>query len=1268
MAQPVWITPVGSLGVIPETRYYQNTVVAIDPGGGGVTYSIIAGTLPGGMAFTTTGVLSGTPLPVNENVTGKFTVRATTVTLPRRIADRTFTITVTGSDDPTWITPAGSIGTYYSGDKVDFDFEYDDDDPDQIVTVSLASGQLPSGLKLFPNGRLFGYIQPTADYTNGVPGYGTTGQDTEPYDFVADTINKNFEFTLEVSDGNRSDLRTFSLFVYTRQSLTADTTTITADNTFITADQTNMMAPFLSNSEPSYLGAIRSDNYYAHQFVGETYDNESIVYAISVNQGYGFPPGLVLDSATGWYYGYIPDQGSTEVDYSFAIVVYQSEHVGTPIACTATIGTINAIVCNSTSQLKVGQPIVFSGTAFGGVTANPGVVYYVSDIISRTRFAIATSPTATTDVTLTTAAGSMQANVILASEPYPFSMRIFGTVDSDVIWLTDSDLGIIDNGSVSHLKIRAENEGGRELLYRLKSGAYNDLPQALELLPSGDISGRVTFNGFSIDLGTTTFDQSFENNRNRFLGTTFDSTFRFTVNAYAPNSMVPLYKVRTIVVENGGINYSPVTPPTVTFSTPVGATAVQALAGTVTVSGGSIVAVQLLDPGDGYTAAPTITVTDPFGGSGAQLTAIMQRSGTVDVVSVFKDFHVRVFHRWTKPYQNLILTAMPPVDDREELFDFLNDETVFVPEYIYRPTDPYFGKARTVNFVHTFGLLPQPLEVYVNSLNLNHYWKNLVLGSIQTARALDAQGNVLYEVVYSNIIDDLVNNEGVSVGKIVNLAYEIPDPTDQSDVLRQVYPNSLDNMRTQVVSVVGTEATGCELSTPLPLWMTSRQVDGSVLGYVPAWVIAYTIPGRSDEVAYFIRTKWAGRLNDIDFNVDRYILDAQMSRNWDADNQQWVPTPGNTTTFDRFGYDVPLNFLGVVNLATELAYVDVNGRTLEDINNLGGFDGIVVGVDANTLIFVKQEGYEPPLPGNYPIWNIALAYPDSVVVEHNNLYYTALHDMPAGIDITDRYYWFQGINTDAAWQKYEYPFDSYGFSEMPARYDQAVTIPGGDKIECYQTVAATDLIVCETTRGLIPGQEIVFVQDVIGGLVLDQTYYVLDIPGFTSFSVTATAGGTTPVSLSNASGMMIARAANQRMGIFTIDVDPVTTIVTLTLTEQTDPFDWVSIQRGTTYTGAELYYPPIPDSGDRRVNWQPLIPDVSTGTIFDGGSMQFIEPVDMYNPTDSNDKYLLFPKQNIIENYTEQPITGNAVSWINNSGQLVFWINENGLEVQWTPV
>jgi hypothetical protein len=164
--------------------------------------------------------------------------------------------------------------------------------------------------------------------------------------------------------------------------------------------------------------------------------------------------------------------------------------------------------------------------------------------------------------------------------------------------------------------------------------------------------------------------------------------------------------------------------------------------------------------------------------------------------------------------------------------------------------------------------------------------------------------------VYSKIIDNLVNNSGASVSKIVNLPYDIVDPADGSTVISSAYPNSLVNMRDQVIDVVG------QVSTKLPLWMTSAQSNGQVLGFTPAWVICYTKPNRSGQIAYYLQTQFGQQLNRVDFKVDRYVLDRTLSRNWDTVTQDWTPTP-SLTTFDFVPhYEV----LGLV--------VDVDGSSL----------------------------------------------------------------------------------------------------------------------------------------------------------------------------------------------------------------------------------------------------------------------------------------------------------------------------------------------------
>jgi len=1216
MTQPVWITPAGSLGVIPVGVFFQITLLGELPGepGAELYYTIIAGRLPDGIQCAANGIISGTPdavaslqgvpLEVGRDTTSKFTVRMYPEDDPTNIRDRTFSITVAVIPEPIWITPAGLVASYYDSDPVNFQFEFDEVYTPDTTVVTLAAGALPGGLHLSLDGLLTGYVQPSQNL-DAVAGYDISAQDSDPYDFLSQSISKNYQFTLQVSNGHASSLRTFEIFVYSRSQMQASDAVLIDNNTFVTADETPYQAPFLTNATPSNLGTFRSSNYFAYQFIGEDYINQPITYAISVNQGAGFAPGLTLDPTSGWYYGYIPDQGTTETEYSFNVVVYQNEYItptisitrtqtsgnitanyttsqlqqGQPIRlvsnfggltagtlyyidsivsetaewnstldqiiayntvftviradssvptltnatglveatriieCTATASGTNRISCSTTAYLGVGQSLIFTGTAFGGITAAAQTIYYVIEIVSSNEFKVSDHPYSTssvnTSVTLTTAAGSMIANMILASEAYPFSMTITGAVDAEVVWDTPADLGSIVNGSISMLKVQATNRGGRTMKYRLKSGAYNALPQGLQLMPSGDIVGRVSFDTFALDLGATTFDQSFAINRNlASLGTTFDQTYVFTVNAYAEDTNQTIYEVESIQINNGGTGYSNINKPTIAIGAPVGASAVPAVAGLVTVSGGAIAEVLLSENGNGYTSVPTVTVTQGFGGSGANLTAVMAATGSQDVISVFRTFSIKVIREYNRPYQNLYVRAMPPPNDRALIRSLLDNEEIFPPEYLYRSDDPNFGKSRQVTYAHAFGLAPDTLDRYVSSLYENHYWKNLILGEIATAQAVDpVTGEVVYEVVYSKIIDNLVNVDGQSVNKIVTLPYAIVDPADGSTIITSVYPNSLVNMRNQVIDVVG------QISTRLPLWMTSKQTNGRVLGFTPAWVIAYVNPGRAKEVAYFIQTYFAQQLNSVDFKVDRYILDRMLSKNWDTDGQYWVPRPPTLTTFDRFSTGGKV-FIGTVDICTSLAWSDVYNRTLDYINDLGGLDGVINAVEGKTIIFAKQENYDGPPGSNYPTAN-------------------------------------------DAWQTWEAPFG--GVEGIPDTYfdtiglDYSTTVPGSD-------------------------------------------FSTLD----------------------------------ERMAIYTININPLSGCLNLTLTTQTQIDDYVQILQGNFYRSAFLYYPTTPGEGLSVISWLFLLTVVTAETVFDENSLKFIAPVDMYNPTDTYDKYLVFPKSNIL--------------------------------------
>jgi len=731
-AQPVWLTPAGNLGTYPEGVFFQLPLEAevVDDS---LYYRLIAGELPTGVQLTESGMLAGTPQaianlqgvpePVSRDIVSKFAIRAYTkktvgpITVINRLSDRTFTLTVSGQNVPEFTTPSGKIAQYYDGTEVpSLQIGYTDSDPDDVVFVRLAAGALPPGLTLSRKGVISG--------------------------FIGKNPSEIYEFVLEVTDGKSSNLRTFSIQVYSRANLNADTADVigfTADNTFLTADGAPGQPPLLLTPEGS-IGTVRSDNFYAFKFDGVDIDGDEIIYDISLGASVGFssapydvdgfdrgayelPPGLTLDPVTGWLYGFIPDLGITETTYDFAIRVSQ-----------------------------VNDP----------------------------------------DIT---------------SPYYYFSITIVGPVDTDIVWITPSSivdrakdpspLGVIDTGATSILYVAAAHAGGIELEYKIKSGSDSSLPQGLELLSSGNIVGRVSFNTFALDGGTTTFDVN-STNRGITSPTTFDLTFVFTVQAYGGNGLI----------------------------------------------------------------------------------------------SVYKDFSITVNRAYNIPYENLYIQAMPPQNDRDLINSLLQNSTIIPVELLYRGDDPNFGRATQVIYDHAFGLTAATYIEYVSSLYLNHYWKNLVLGEISTAQALDpATGKILYEVVYSKVIDNLVNDQGQSVSKEVVIPYPI-DPSTPEEI-DTVYPNSLTNMRDQVIDVVG------QISNLLPLWMLSKQADGRILGFTPAWVIAYVQPGQSGQIAYNIRTQFGSKLNLVDFKVDRYELDRALTHNWDAQDDQWIPQPPAETTFDR---------------------------------------------------------------------------------------------------------------------------------------------------------------------------------------------------------------------------------------------------------------------------------------------------------------------------------------------------------------------------------
>ena len=160
MAVPIWQTSAGSLGTINEREYFTTSVIATDVDTGTLTYNLQSGRLPRGLELVSTGIIRGTPFDVDLDTESKFTIRVSDNT---NIADRSFSITITGNDEPVFTTNPGQVLDTFDCREVEFQILVTDLDPGDIITYRLIGGELPPGMSLNENtGLISGFIPKTS--------------------------------------------------------------------------------------------------------------------------------------------------------------------------------------------------------------------------------------------------------------------------------------------------------------------------------------------------------------------------------------------------------------------------------------------------------------------------------------------------------------------------------------------------------------------------------------------------------------------------------------------------------------------------------------------------------------------------------------------------------------------------------------------------------------------------------------------------------------------------------------------------------------------------------------------------------------------------------------------------------------------------------------------------------------------------------------------------------------------------------------------------
>lgn len=775
MTAPIWLTPSGDLGIIPEQEYYEFFFDAYNPGGGSLTYSVISGQLPVGLEVKPNGTMfgipsgkvGGVPAAVDKVTTSEFTLRIKNSV--NKVADRTFSITIAGILPQTIIPLATSLGTYVDGSYVYVDINTIEPNPLLDSTFSIIGGELPGGLSLDPiTGVIKGYLTPfVSNQDQNLQNFDMAPWDVYGFDFTGVSTSKNYQFTVKADNGINIETKVYTIFVFAINSLTADTDLITADNSsLITADTAGPFHTPVIISEEGKLASIRQGSRADIQIIGEDFDGDDISFGI-VNPA-SLPPGLSLITESGWIVGDIPFGILGTTTYIIEIYVYK--------------------------------------------TASPEY----------------------------------------ESNPKTFTIEILGQVDDIVEWQTPTDLGTIRIGEISELFVSATTPSNRVLSYRLEDSA-GTLPYGLLLTDDGLLSGRVSFETFRLDSGTTTFDENI---------TTFDRKFTFTIAAYDLLGLV--YGKRTFTV------------------------------------------------------------------------------------SVIADS--------TRPYENLYIQILPDRAQRDIYSSLINNVDIFPESYLYRASDPWFGKNLLRRSLFLSGLNPSLVSEYITSMTLNHYWKNLYFGEIKTAQALDDNFNVIYEVVYVEILDKGVNAQGLGP----NISVDLPS---NSRNISTIYPNSFPNMAKRIENGVGYQNRGI-----LPSWMTSRQTDGTVLGFNRSLVLCYTKPGKSKEIAYRVKLVQEV-LQNIDFTIDRYEWDNSLSRSFDK--------TANTFIVNNFAYATgTINAFNNSNIITGLTLSVTGQGTIS--GSFGNATLIGTGTSFNTQLKIGRPIYRTDT--NVMIGNISRILSSSTLV------------------------------------------------------------------------------------------------------------------------------------------------------------------------------------------------------------------------------------------------------------------------------------------------
>lgn len=799
------------------------------------TVTVISGTLPKGMLLKNN-TITGTPSEVARPTDYKFALRAT---YNNQISDRTFTITVNGADVPEWVTdegllPVGPNNTFYILDNTPINFQLEVTDTDveagQTLEYFIGSGDgvLPPGIQLTADGRLVGVVEPilALEKQQSAGEYDTGSYDSRsnPYDFgikssngfdsfFYDTtifdlsiptkspkkLNRYYEFTISVSDGDTIARRTFTLYVVGDDFLRVDNTIMQIANGVFTADNTHIRTPIWLT--PRNFGYRRANNYvtlYLDVLDPNTLSGV-VTYTLQDFNDDGsesvLPPGMVLDNTTGEVAGRVPYQPSINREYKF---------------------TVKASRYGPTTSSEFVTLKVFEDAQPGAnsikIFKNPDISDVINSTISIGGQAFIISSVDTS---------SQQFDVINLSTPlkvFMYETTSIGGTSLKIRKLGRPFLDKLLNSTINFgaQSVRITGINYNEKLYKAKED-HTSATFASDLYNDKWIEVNGTLSDYEPWTANTSYSEGdiikFNNSAfetltiedpvaiNVFAGLQADTLLATPLDEIVKKEVQ--YDIQTVsnitleVAEStktfsvtllGEVNSE------IKFTTPSNLGRISSnyistlfIEGTTSVKGLNLLYSLVkgtLPPGLslGYDGSITGKVIQ-FGSSTQDgLTTFDSNTFTLDgnetridrkftftvkaqdqylYSAQEKEYFITIEDPDNKSYSDLIVKPFLKKEQRTQYNNIISNPEIFLPESIYRPYDDNFGIQNKIKMLVYAGLETKTINNYVAAITKNHKRKKFKIGDVKVAQAKTPGTNdVVYEVVYLDIIDPQMPKTG----------------------------------------------------------------------------------------------------------------------------------------------------------------------------------------------------------------------------------------------------------------------------------------------------------------------------------------------------------------------------------------------------------------------------------------------------------------------------------------------------------------------------